>query len=184
MKWFKKRFNWKTKFPDQKHIIEEAFEVKGRKFYQFTDIFQLPYERGLYALAIYEECRMRCSREYLERHIDAMRKILHSEKIDIFRVNQLNEQMSDRLNLTLDVDLLYKLASVSFFDETENPALYDQVYCQKKIDFWKENKGTADFFLQQPLTTLIPFLQNVDFNLNEYSILNQQLNRIHSERLQ
>jgi hypothetical protein len=184
MKLFNRKFNWKTKFPDQKHIIEEAFEVKGRKFYRFSDVFQLPYERGLYALAVYEECRMRCSREYLERHVDAVRKILRSEKIDIFRINQLNEQMSERLNLVLDVDLLYKLASVAFFDETENPALYDQMYCRKKIDFWKANRGVGDFFLQKPLLELIPFLQSADFNLDGYFQMNQELNKIHLESLQ
>ena len=58
LKLLKKPFNWKTKFPNVNHIIEQAFEVGGVKYYQFADVFSLPYERGLFALMIYEETRM------------------------------------------------------------------------------------------------------------------------------
>lgn len=183
LKWIKKPFNWKSKFPNVNHIIEEAFEVGGVKYYQFADIFSLPYERGLFALMIYEETRMKCTLEYLTKHVNVIREVLRSDKIDIFRINQLNEQLNDRLNLTIDVDLLYKLSSVVFFDETENPILYDQSYCDKKITHWKEHKGVADFFLQKPIRELIPFLDNVGFNLDTYSQMNQELNKIHLEKL-
>ena len=181
--WNHNRKDPKKVFPRQKHIINEAFSIAGVEYYQFNDVFNLPYERGLMALAIYEETRMRCSREYLEKHVDTIRKILNSEKINLFSINQLNEQMSERLNLALDVDLLYRLASVVFFDKNENPTIYEPEYCQKKIEFWKKHKGVADFFLQKPLLELMPFLQNVDFDLSTYSQMNQELNKIHSDRL-
>jgi predicted transcriptional regulator len=183
LKWFKKPINWKSKFPNVNHIIEESFDVGGLKYYQFADVFSLPYERALFALMIYEETRMKCTLEYLTKHVNVVRDMLRSDKIDIFKINQLNEQLNDRLHLALDVDLLYKLASVVFFDETENPILYDQAYCDKKIAHWKKHKGVTDFFLQQPLKTLIPFLENVDFNLDTYSQLNQDLNKVHSGKL-
>ena len=184
MKIFKNNFkNWKTKFPDSRHIIEFAFEINGKKYYRFSDIFNMSIERGLNAIMFYEESRMKCSLEYLNKHVQAVREILHSNKIDIFRIHQLNEQMSERLNFSLDVELLYKLSSAVYFDENENPSLYDAEYCKTKIEFWKNNKEVADFFLQQPLTELLPYLQSVDFNLNEYSMANMELNRIHSERL-
>ena len=181
--WNHNRKDPKKVFPRQKHIINEAFSIAGVEYYQFNDVFNLPYERGLMALAIYEETRMRCSREYLAKHVDTIRKILNSEKINLFSINQLNEQMSERLNLALDVDLLYRLASVVFFDKNENPTIYEPEYCQKKIEFWKKHKGVADFFLQMPLLELIPFLQNADFDLSTYSQMNQELNKIHSDRL-
>jgi hypothetical protein len=173
----------KRVFPGQKHVIVPAFELAGVEYYQFDDVFNLPYERGLTALAFYEETRMRCSREYLEKHVEVVRNVLRSNKIDIFKINQLNEQMSERLKLSLDVDLLYKLASIVFFDKNENPVLYDAEYCRKKIDFWKKHKGVSDFFLQKPVTELIPFLQNVNFDLDTYSRMNTELNRIHSGNL-
>jgi len=175
--------NWRKKFPEQKYMIEEAFEIGGKKYYRFTDVFNLPIERGLMSLMVYEESRMKCSVEYLQKHIEATRKLLHAGKIDIFRINQLNEQLNERINFVLDIDLLYKLASVVYFDENENPSLYDAEYCNKKIEFWKKNKEVADFFLQKPLTELLPYLRNVDFNLSEYSTVNEALNKLHSERL-
>jgi hypothetical protein len=173
----------KKHFPDQKHVIEFAFDINGMEYYQFNDVFALPFERGLMAIAIYEETRMKCSREYLLLHTDAMDKLLREKSIDIFKINQLNEQMRERLNMSLDVDLLYKLASVVFFDKRENPCLYDAEYNLKKIEFWKQHKGVNDFFLQKPIGELIPFLQNSDLDLVTYSELNRELNRVHSERL-
>ncbi len=174
----------KKHFPDQKHVIEHAFTVAGCDYYHFNDVFSLPYERGLMAIAIYEETRMKCSREYLLQHVEKVSEILHEKSIDIFKINQLNEQMKQRLSMSFDVDLLYKLASVVFFDAKENPCIYDADYNLKKIEFWKQHKGVTDFFLQKPVTELIPFLQNSDFDLESYSKLNQELNKIHSERLQ
>lgn len=176
--------NTKSIFPNQKHMIEYAFTVKGVKYYQFNDVFQIPYERGLMALAVYEEVRMKCTREYLLKHVEACRKILHDNKIDIYKLNALNEQMSDRLNLAFDTDLLYKLASVVFFDKKENPAVYEPDYCKKKIEFWRENKDVNAFFLQKPLVELIPFLRDVDFDLQKYSETVKKVNKMHSEILQ
>ena len=174
----------KKYFPDHKHIIEFAFEVAGVKYFRFNDVFNLPYERGLTSIAVYEETRMRCSKEYLTEHCNAISEILRDpKKVDIFRINELNEQMKDRLNLAMDVDLLYKLASIVFFDKKENPVLYDAEYNLKKIDFWKKHKGVASFFLQTPVVELIPFIQNSDFDLDSYSALNQKLNEAHSERI-
>jgi len=174
----------KRLFPGQKHIIEPAFEIAGIQYFRFNDVFQIPYERGLMALAIYEETRMKCSREYLTKHVEVCRELLHSPKVDIFKINQLNEQLNERLTLILDTDLLYKLASIVYFDSKENPALYEPDYCRKKIELWKQHKGVADFFLQKPLLELIPYLENVDFDLATYSQINKELNDLHLERLQ
>ncbi len=170
-------------FPGQKFVIDFAFEVGGIKYYQLNDVYNIPYERGLMALAIYEETRMKCSREYLTKHVDAIRSLLHEKKIDIYKINALNEQMSQRLDFSLDTDLLYKLASVIYFDKNENPAIYEPDYCAKKIEHWKKHKGTKDFFLQKPLQELIPFLKSVDFDLETYSQAIEQINEIHLENL-
>jgi len=180
---FTRRKDVKKLFPNNKHLIEYAFSVAGVDYYCFNDVFHTPYERGLLALPIYEETRMKCSREYLQKHVEAMRKLLHEPKIDIFKINQLNEQMNERLSLALDVDLLYKLASVVYFDKNENPYVYEAEYCKKKIEHWKAHKGVADFFLQAPIQELMPFLKSQNFDLDAYFPLNEKLNRIHLENL-
>lgn len=182
--WKHNRKDPKKVFPKSNHIIKYAFSVAGTDYYQFDDVFNLPYERGLMAMAIYEETRMNCNREYLEKHVEAMQELLHSKNIDIYKINQLNEQMKERLNISFNTSLLYKLASIVYFDKNENPSLYEPEYCNKKIEFWKEHKGIADFFLQKPLQELIPFLQNVEFDLNTYSELIDKIDKLHLERLQ
>lgn len=165
----------------EKYRIEYAFTCGGTKYYRFADITNLPYERGLQAMYIYNQVEMRCSRDFLLRYTKAIDMILHDKEIDIFAINKANEILKQRLYMPCDVELLYKLASVAFFDKTENPAVYEEAYAEKKIAKWRKDKGVADFFSQKPLRELMPFLQNVGVDLSIYSKLNEELNRTHSE---
>lgn len=178
------RVQWdKRRKQKEKYRIEYAFTCGGTKYYRFADITNLPYERGLMALHVYNEVDMRCSRQFLLHYADTIDKLLHEQKIDIFKINQINEILKQRLTLTTDTDLLYKLASVCFFDKTENPAVYEPDYAEKKIAKWRKDKGARDFFLQKPLLELMPFLQSVDTDLDTYSSMCDELNKIHSECL-
>lgn len=170
----------KQLFPNTEVIIEEAFKIDGTTYYRFADLNNLPYKRGLMAYAVYNELDMRCTREYLVLHADALNTILSKPEINVFDIKKLNDQMIQRLQLTTDIDLMYKLASVAYFDKNENPESYDTAYCEKKIAQWKKHASVEAFFLSQPLQELIPFLNNVDVDLNIYSELNKELNEIHS----
>lgn len=167
----------------QKYRIEYAFTCGGTKYYRFADITNLPYERGLMALQTYNEVDMRCSRQFLLHYADTIDQLLHQPQIDIFKINQLNEILKQRLTLIADTDLLYRLAAVCFFDKTENPAVYEPDYAEKKIAKWRKDKGVHGFFTQMPLLELMPFLQNVDTDLDTYSAMCDELNKIHSECL-
>ena len=113
------------------HRIEYAFTSGGRKYYRFADINNLPYQRGRAALSAFNEIQMRCSREFLLRFTKAVDETLHSNNIDIFKLNELNSMLKDRLNLTADLDLCYRLASIVFFDSTEKPEVYEHEYAEK-----------------------------------------------------
>ena len=129
-----------------KYRIEYAFTSGGRKYYQFADISNLPYERGLTAMQVYNEVEMRCSRKFLEYFTEAMEKCLHAKEINIYDINALNEMLKQRLSLRADVELLYKLASVAFFDSSENPCVYEPAYAEKKIARWRKDQKVAAFF--------------------------------------
>ena len=167
----------------EKYRIEYAFTSGGTKYYRFADISNLPYERGLMALHVYNEVEMRCSRQFLLHYADTIDKLLHEQQIDIFKINQLNEVLKQRLMMATDTELLYKLASVCFFDKTENPAVYEPEYAEKKIAKWRKDKGVRDFFTQKPLLELMPFLRSVDTDLDTYSAMCEELNKIHTECL-
>lgn len=178
------RIEWdKRREQKNKYRTEYAFTCGGTKYYRFADITNLPYERGLMALNVYNEVEMRCSRGFLVHYADTIDKLLHEQKIDIFKIQQLNEVLKQRLTMTTDTDLLYKLASVCFFDKSENPAVYEPAYAEKKIAKWRKDKGVRDFFMQKPLLELMPFLQNVDTDLDIYSQMCEELNKIHTECL-
>ena len=167
----------------EKYRIEYAFTCSGTKYYRFADITNLPYERGLMALVAYNELDMRCSRDFLICYQGAIDDILHQQKIDIFKIQQLNELLKQRLQMPTDVDLLYKLASICFFDKSENPAVYEPAYAEKKIAKWRKDKGVRDFFMQTPLLELMPFLKSVNTDLDTFSELQKEIKMIHSECL-
>lgn len=170
-----------TKLPKTDYPIEEAFSINGRTFYKYSDPFNIPYERGLKAVVFYEEARMKITYEYLQDHVNATDKLLKSQKIDIFKIKQLNDVMKERLSWHFDTDILYKLASIVFFDKTENPTTYDYKYNAEKIKFWKEHKTIEDFFFQVPMLELMPFLKDLDMSLRNYSEITEAMTQLHSE---
>ena len=173
----------KRKEQKEKYRIEYAFTCGGTKYYRFADITNLPYERGLMALHAYNEVQMRCDRAFLVRYADTIDKLLHEQKIDIFRIQKLNEVLKQRLELVAETDLMYKLASIVYFDKSENPAVYEPAYAEKKIAKWRKDKGVHDFFMQKPLLELMPFSQSVTTDLDTYSEMFQEVKKIHSECL-
>lgn len=177
----------KNKFPESKHIIEPAFTVGGIQYYCFKDIFNLPYKRALQALVYYREVSLNIDREYIEMHIQAVRNALtptaNKKIIDVNAAYAMNEQLAQRLKLPPDVDMLYKLAAIVYFDANEKPENYEFDYGAKKIEFWKKHKSVEDFFLQTPLQELIPFLKEAGKNLNTYQEMIKETKKKHLEKV-
>jgi hypothetical protein len=167
----------------EKYRIVYAFTCGGTKYYQYEEIANLPYERGLMAMQVYNELQMRCSRTFLVQYADAIDKLLHEPKIDIFKINKMNELLKQTLTLATETDLMYKLASVVYFDKTENPAVYEPAYAEKKIAKWRKDKGVSDFFMQKPLRELIPSSMRAGIDLDKFSEMLAEVKAIRSECL-
>lgn len=149
--------------------IVPAFISGGVQYSEFDDTFNLPCLRALTALDFYEEFRQRVSLEYLQKHVDAVDAILSDpKKINIGEVSKLNRNLKERMGI-FNFDLAYKLASVIYFDESENPYKYDFKYGREKIEKWKKDMSVDAFFLQTPLQKLIPSLVTSDGSLATYS---------------
>ena len=178
IKWLKKRLNPVPKFyRNIDHKIDFAFEIDGVKYYCFDDAFNVPYERALTALTFYEEFRMRCTRDFLKLHVKATDEALNKGKLT--NVAILNNQLKERLDFILEPKLLFKLASVIYFDESESPLTYDFKYNEAKIKKFEENKDTKAFFLQHHIQQLVPFLKDVNLNLELYSKVVNEVTEIH-----
>lgn len=186
MAWWHNIIGGKNHFPKIEYVIKEAFTVKGRTFYEMDDTFNLPYERGTTCLRYYTEFNMRVDREFLIKHIQAMKKelaFIPGKEIGIVNAVNLLKQLEDRVNWIIDTDLAYKLASVVYFDKNEDPTKYDTKYNLEKIAFWKEAMGTKEFFFMQPLQKLIPFLKDYEENFQVFLTVTDQLKTMYQESL-
>lgn len=183
MNWLHKIFKRKPKFfnlPSGECAVE-AFRLNGKSYYHFADNHTVPAGRGLCALAIYEEFKMRCTEEYLQKHIRATEIILSAEKgkIDLGKLALINANLKERLSLAPMPDYIYRLASVIYFDQTENPYTYDFEYNRKKIEQWKKEPGVLDFFLTKPFKDLMPRLNTSGLDAQTYFMIAQQVEQIH-----
>jgi hypothetical protein len=170
--------------PASKYRIKKAFVCGGVEYYQFDDVFNLPYQRGLTAITFFREMQMNCDRDFLMSFCDAKanigQKIIDSmsvknNKLDLNKTiallnqsAQLDINLKERVAMITDADLIYKLASVVFFDKSESPTHYEHGYNQKKIEFWKKNASMYDFFLQMPVQELVPFLKQSAGDTQQY----------------
>jgi hypothetical protein len=170
-----------------KYNLIEAFELKGVKYYQFDDVYNMPTGRGMAALTIYAEFDMRCTKEYLLTHISAVDKILNPDKnkgIDLVALSIIHNNLKERLQLMPFPDYIYKLASILFFDETESPFNYNWEYNQKKIKVWQTSGGTLDFFCTVPLKNLMPFSIPSGGSVQTYFQLHEKINQLHIQAMQ
>jgi len=160
--------------------IKPAFEYKGTTYYMFEDIFSVPTIRGLQALDYYDEFNMRCTKDFLIQFLNAQEKILSNpKKLDLIQLATLTKYLRERLEMTPVPEHIYRLASVVFFDGTENPYFFDRKYAAKKIELWKQDPEILAFFLRTPLQDLIPFLDLEQTDLSTYSAIIERVNQIH-----
>lgn len=171
------------KFPDTRYPVKYAFTVGGVDYYEFDDIFNLPYQRALKAMSAYEEIRMKCTFEYLKWHVVAIENNLVAARdvkgkvvINLLKIHELNSLLKQRLeNWVIDLNHTYRLASIVYFDKSENPQEYDFKYANEKIAHWKKHETMDVFFSKVPIQKLIPFIKGFDMNFQIYSEVIKQM---------
>lgn len=181
MGWLRRLFG-KNKFPGVDYQTKYAFTVGGVDYYEMDDLINQPFERGVTCLAFYEEFNQRVSRDYLKKHTEAMDKALEivpGKALGVVDAQLLNRNLKERMSWIIDGELAYKLASVVYFDKSENPQVYDHAYNQKKIEFWKKEASAKEFFFMQPLIKLIPFLKDYEENFETYLIVTEAIKAQH-----
>jgi hypothetical protein len=178
--WIKRIFKKEPKFkgyPELRTVY--AFTSGGVDYFEFEDPNSLTQGRGFAALNYYKELSMSCTREFLLAHVEVIDKIVRDpKKIDIIEIAKLNLQLKERLEMAVDSLTPYKVASVIFFDATEDPYSFDYNYALKKIEKWKK-EDVASFFLQQPLKSLIPSTLLSEENLKNYMKVAQEVDKTH-----
>ncbi len=165
---------------DGKYRAEIAFIHKGVEYFWYPNQLELPAGRAFAALSIYEEMKMKVDAEYLDLHCRAVDKILSDPKrINIGALALIHRNLKERSELMFMPDYIYKLASVVFFTKDESTFNYDYKLNEKKIEAWKKDGLTLDFFLTTPLNQLIPFYTLPEADIQKYSAVADELNKIH-----
>jgi len=159
-----------AKLWDSDYVIEKGPEILGVQYYYHKDVMQTPCQRYLYLSNYLQEYEMRFDREYLLQEIEA-RETAEKEIEDLFTVKsgginlakvlkkieglrKLTLQAKERLELIIEPDVIYKIASVVLFDIHENPGFYDAKHGIEKVQKWRDGNVT-DFFLTMPLQKLL-----------------------------
>lgn len=155
----------------QNHETEFCFEAGGKKYFKFVNEMNIPAMRAMAALDIYTEVEQKTEKSY---HLIAYNAILEAaKKGDLVAVGSMANFALQRLAHITNIDILYKLASVLYFDELENPYEYDPEYAEKKINIWKK-ESVEGFFLSTPLKDYIPSFGSSNMNLATYTVLQRK----------
>jgi len=143
---------------DEGHVIEPAFVSNGVQYYRIKDYFNTFSSRGLTALQVYEEWNMRLQKEHLQMFIERFDEIVNDPKqIKVSELWKIVGMLKERLDFVVPTtDLIYKFASVAFFDKNESPYSYDPEYAKEKIKRWKEAGDVNDFFIVMQLKDIVP----------------------------
>ncbi len=175
-----------------KFVLQEGHQMKevkigGDTFYEFVDSNMAPCHRMFSAMSYYNEMQMRCTREYLQAHCQAIIDAVNGQSegnkgvIDIARIANLAIQLQERLNWILEPETVYNYASVVFIDPSENPYDYDMKYNKEvKIKRWKQ-QGVSSFFLSMPVQRLFPPLNLSTHDLEQYLTTLEKLKTVHSK---
>ena len=178
---FKSKPRWQTS--NFKYQVEKAFTLGGIDYFSCTDFINIPSERAFEAMSYYNELDMKVDKTFLQGHTLAIEEIINSSRIEISKIAQLNQDLKNRLDLVYDPDLLYKLASVVFFDEKEDPTRYDKEYNRLKILKWKK-AGLDAFFLNIPLSRLLPSFDFSKLDSATFTEMTTILNSLKKEHIE
>lgn len=146
--------------PDIAHKIVFAFECAGKKYYRFGNKeegieMDMPAGRYKFYLAFLEEFQLHMTLETLGKYLDQLEKALSGGKgqINIGDAWETVIKMRSRVKLGFDPDTVKRLASVTFFDETEDLSDYDRGYNEQKMALWDKHDNLG-FFLRTPIKEL------------------------------
>lgn len=161
---FGKKPDWVVK---PEHQVEFAFKGSdGTEYYHFTTGYNSYYERYMAFTDRIAEIEQRVDNAYLKMYLKVQKDYINKGLLSEIAVS--SKHLEDRMNYICNVEFIYNLASVWFFDKSENPYLYDYGYADQKIKKWKRDKELICFFLKTPLKDYLPLPDILTTNIKTY----------------
>lgn len=138
--------------PDIAPHVEVAFECGGVSYYRFKEgEFKIPVGRHKFVEAYLHQAEMRMDLDTLNRYLDEIDKSLDAGKLS--KVAIASYAIRSRAKMGFEPETIERLASVVYFDATEDLSDYKPDYGTTKIEFWKK-KDFMGFFLTRPIDEL------------------------------
>jgi hypothetical protein len=159
MKWFQKppKPEFNLSHPDIAPQIEVAFTAGGKKYYRFKEEKLIPVGRYKYINAYLKEADLRMTIDTLRNYVNDFKAILNGgakkNNINIGELWKLVYNLETRVNLAFEPATVERLASVVYFDDSEDLSTYNKKHGDDKIWFWTMNM-VFDFFLTRPIAEL------------------------------
>jgi hypothetical protein len=177
IKWIKELFKNKevsnirtAKHPDVAPNVEFAFECNGVKYYRYKKDYDISVGRFKFIDAFLYEVEIRMDLRTLTSYIETIEKHIDGAKgtINLGKAWQIIHAMKTRTkDLGWSPETVKRLASVIFFDDTEDLTTYDMEYGKKKIEFWEKSDKYA-FFLTMPISELLGLTNTSEIALRTY----------------
>lgn len=151
--------------------IEFAFESDGIDYYRFKGSgYAMYYERYAAAMdMIWAAQHHKISDEDFNLFLDTLDEYLNAG--ELVNAAQLSGNFRAIRKYAYNLPMLYTLASVWYFDMTEDPYTLDREYCEEKIEKWQKDKATLSFFLRTRIVDFMPFPNSSEENLKDFTRL-------------
>jgi hypothetical protein len=138
--------------PDIATHVEFAFECNEIAYYRFKDgEFKMPVGRHKFVEAYLAQTELRMDLKTLTGYLDQIDKYLNSGQLA--KVAVASYAIRSRCNMGFEPETIERLASVVYFDETEDLSDYNPNYGTQKIEMWKKHDFMG-FFLTRPIEEL------------------------------
>jgi len=151
--------------PVFKSVVEFAFEIDGKEYWQFKNIIDTPPKRYQKLLEFMRESEMRITgKELLEMNkliMDALNKGKITDAIILL------SSIDNLTNQYIETDTFYRLFTCVFFDLEENIIDYDYDYNDPKIKSFQAQPAAA-FFFNQPMRAYLPGIDISQQDLQVY----------------
>lgn len=172
------------KFPiNTEYPVEPYFKVGGVTFYKFVDSSNLPAGRSLASLKYFMQLKTNCDDAFLHHLERAWDASLKANPINLEHQFELKNMLRDRLSWAFHPAIIFRYASVMYMQEGENPATYDEVFNDRKIEFWKAHASAESFFLAEPFLNLMPYSKDVVGYVPKYSLAVVEADLLHHRKV-
>lgn len=126
------------------HVYTDKF---GNRYYQLKEISQISYRRSIAAEIATRQAEFNLTKDDMKKIIASMKTMANEGNIvDMFA---LLSEVEQRMDYAGEEETLLHLASVYFFNETEDIDEYLVPEQTAKIDLWRQDPHAKTFFLHR-----------------------------------